>query len=100
MKTLRFSENELTKIEQYLKVHNLKFASFARAKILDYEIKSSIKIEEITQLQKLNSNLLALGNNLNQIAKIVNQNDDENKIDLLEKLAEIEKELKAIVVAS
>lgn len=84
-KTIRFSDDEFEKIEHLMNEHNLTFAEFARGAILRKKIKLPIEKELIYELNKI-------GNNLNQIAKAVNQRDD--KIQILTELVEIERALK------
>jgi len=85
-KTLRFSEDEFAVIQQKLDLANITFSEFARATILKQKITSTVKRELIVEVNKI-------GTNLNQIAKAVNQNQ---KIDVLQKLVDIEKELKRL----
>ena len=60
-KTIRFSSEEYSKIEELMSEHNLTFAEFARGAILKKKIKLPIERELLYQLNKI-------GNNLNQIA--------------------------------
>lgn len=86
-KTIRFSDEEYSKIEELMSEHNLTFAEFARGAILRKKIKTNLSKDMIFQINKV-------GNNLNQIAKKVNQNIDRKNI--LLKLIEIQNELKKI----
>ena len=68
-KTLRFSEQEFSEIEQKISEHNLTFSEFARASILKKKIHTKLTVDMIFQVQKV-------GNNLNQIAKSLNHKSD------------------------
>jgi hypothetical protein len=83
-KTIRFSSEEYSKIEELMSEHNLTFAEFARGAILKKKIKLPIERELLYQLNKI-------GNNLNQIAKRINQKE---KFSVLTELVQIEKSLK------
>jgi len=84
-KTIRFSEDEFTQIEDKLKEHNLSFSEFSRSAILRKKIKTKLTLDYIFQLQKI-------GNNLNQIAKGLNsQKSDIPNSEILRKLVDIEK---------
>ena len=72
-KTIRFSDEEYSKIEAMMNEHNLTFAEFARAAILRKKIKTNLTKELLFQINKV-------GNNLNQIAKKVNSSDDRKNI--------------------
>jgi hypothetical protein len=84
-KTIRFTEIEWQEIEEQIKKSEITFTEFARSAILRKKIKLPIEKELIYELNKI-------GNNLNQIAKAVNQRDD--KIQILTELVEIERALK------
>jgi len=84
-KTVRLSELEHEKLLKMLQENNLKFSDYARARLLKYKIKSKIDREQIYHLNKI-------GNNLNQIAKAVNSRN--TKIQILEKLVDIERAIK------
>jgi len=86
-KTIRFSDDEYEKIEKMMSEHNLTFAEFARGAILRKKIKTNLSKDMIFQVNKV-------GNNLNQIAKKVNQDSDRKN--LLLKLIEIQNQLKKI----
>ncbi len=86
-KTIRFSDDEYEKIEKMMNEHNLTFAEFARGAILRKKIKTNLSKDMIFQVNKI-------GNNLNQIAKKVNQDSDRKN--LLLKLIEIQNQLKKI----
>jgi hypothetical protein len=89
-KSLRFSKDEYQKIEDQLKKLNVNFSEFGRSQILQTELKTNCSIEKIYQLQKI-------GTNLNQIAKVVNQNkSDLEKIEILSVLKNIEDEIKKL----
>ena len=83
-KTIRFSSEEYSKIEELMSEHNLTFSEFARGAILKKKIKLPIERELLYQLNKI-------GNNLNQIAKRINQKE---KFSVLTELVQIEKSLK------
>jgi len=86
-KTIRFSVAEFEKIEEQLQEHHLDFSTFARSAILKKKIKLHIEKELIYELNKI-------GNNLNQIAKVVNSNPQ--KIDILKELIKIEESFKNV----
>jgi len=86
-KTIRFSEQEFSQIEKNL--HGKSFSNFAREILLNGKIKVS-KIQKVDQ--DLIYHLNRIGNNLNQIARAANSEDD--KIQILTELLEIEKDLK------
>lgn len=83
-KTIRFSDEEYSKIEKMMNEHNLTFAEFARGAILKKKIKTNLTKEMIFEVNKI-------GNNLNQIAKSVNSKDRKN---VLLKLIEIQNDIK------
>jgi len=83
-KTIRFSEDEFSQVEEKLKEHNLTFAEFGRGAILNKKIKTKLTLDYIFQLQKI-------GNNLNQVAKGLNQNSDIPNSEILRALVRIEK---------
>lgn len=86
-KTIRFTELEWQKIEEQISKGETTFTDFARSAILRKKIKLPIEKDLIYELNKI-------GNNLNQIAKAVNQRDD--KIQILTELVEIERALKNV----
>ena len=86
-KTIRFSNEEYEKIENMMNEHNLTFAEFARGAILQKKIKTNLSKDMIFQVNRV-------GNNLNQIAKKLNTDDDRKNI--LVKLIEIQNQLKKI----
>jgi len=86
-KTIRFSNEEYSKIEKLMSEHNLTFAEFARSAILRKKIKTNLTKDMIFEVNRI-------GNNLNQIARKVNQNS--NRKNLLLTLIEIKNELKKI----
>lgn len=88
-KTIRFNKQELKKIETEIgELNNIKFSEFCRSKILgkNITINKNINIQKIYQLKKI-------GNNINQIAKRINQKNLENEIEILEVLKKIEDEI-------
>lgn len=88
-KTLRFSEAEWEKIESKISEHNLNFSDFARSAILKKKVKTKLTHDLIFQLQKI-------GNNLNQIAKKLNQNSDVPNSEVLRKMVDIQNEIRTI----
>lgn len=87
-KTLRFSADEFSIIEQILDEHKLTFSDFARSAILKKKVHTKLTVDMIFQIQKV-------GNNLNQIAKGINQKKgDIPNSEVLKKLIEIEKAIK------
>jgi len=87
-KTLRFSADEFSIIEQILDEHKLTFSDFARSAILKKKVHTKLTVDMIFQIQKV-------GNNLNQIAKVINQKkSDIPNSEVLKKLIEIEKAIK------
>ena len=85
-KTIRFSDDEYSKIDLQLQKANIDFASFCRKSLLKTKIILPIEKDLLFELNKI-------GNNLNQIARAVNKKE---KIQVLTKLIEIEKQLKEI----
>ncbi len=85
-KTIRFTNNEFELIKKELNEHHITFTEFARSAILKQEVKTNLDKQFLYQLNKI-------GNNLNQIAKSVNQNEE---IDVLQQLINIETMLKDI----
>lgn len=88
-KTVRFSDEEYSRIEPKLKEHNLTFAEFARASILNKKIKTKLTREMIFQTQKI-------GSNLNQIAKQLNQKKDIPNSQILKVLISIQAEIEKL----
>lgn len=86
-KTLRFSADEFLLIDEKLAAHNLNFSEFARSAILGKKVHTKLNVDMIFQVQKV-------GNNLNQIAKALNQKSDIPNSEILKKLIEIEKAIK------
>jgi len=86
-KTIRFSDDEYAKIEAQLSEHNLSFAEFARSAILRKKVKTNLTKDLLFEVNRV-------GNNLNQIAKKLHQDDD--KKNLLIQLIAIQNELKKI----
>jgi hypothetical protein len=87
-KTIRFSADEFSQIEEKLNEHNLSFAEFARGAILRKKIKTKLTTDYIFQLQKI-------GNNLNQIAKNLNsKKSDIPNSEILKVLIEIQNDIK------
>jgi predicted transcriptional regulator len=87
-KSIRISEDENSKLSEMLKEHNLKFSDFARSRILGYKIKSKIDQSLIFEINKI-------GNNLNQLAKLANQNKSI-EVEVLQSLVSIEKKLESL----
>jgi len=89
-KTIRFSEDEFSKVEEKLNEHNLTFAEFARGAILNKKVKTKLTQSYIFQLQKI-------GNNLNQIAKNLNsKKSDIPNSEILKTLIEIQNDIKIL----
>ena len=86
-KTIRFSNEEYSKIKELMSEHNLTFAEFARGAILRKKIKTNLTKDLLFEINRI-------GNNLNQIAKKVNQDSDRKN--LLINLIEIKNQLKDI----
>ena len=85
-KTIRFSNNEYLIIQEKLDLANIDFSTFAKNTLLETPIILPIEKDLLFEISRI-------GNNLNQIARAVNQND---KINVLSKLVEIEKEIKKL----
>lgn len=78
-KTIRFSEDEFSKIQELMSEHKLTFAEFARASILKKKIKTNLTKDLLFEINRI-------GNNLNQIAKKVNSGTDRKNL-LIELIA-------------
>lgn len=78
-KTIRFSEDEYSKIQELMSEHKLTFAEFARASILKKKIKTNLTKDLLFEINRV-------GNNLNQIAKKVNSGTDRKNL-LIELIA-------------
>lgn len=85
-KTIRFTSEEYKSIQKKLDLTQICFTKFARSAILKHEIVLPIKLDLIYQINRI-------GNNLNQIAKAINEDE---KIYVISKLIDIEKELQKI----
>jgi hypothetical protein len=85
-KTIRFSKNELEKIQEKLNLLNVNFSQFSRAAILQHNIQLPINRELLYEINKI-------GNNINQIAKAVN---GKQKVDVLKQLLVIENQIKEL----
>ena len=85
-KSLRFSLAEYESINLELEKTNLSFSSFTRNLLLKKKINSKLDDLLIKEINRI-------GNNLNQIARAVNQKD---KIAILTELVEIEKQLRLL----
>lgn len=85
-KTIRFTADEFQQIQQKLDFAEISFSDFARSAILKKQIKLPIERELIYELNKI-------GNNLNQIAKRVNQRERKS---VLVELVAIEKAVKEL----
>jgi len=83
-KTIRFSEDEYSKISNELKKADIDFSTFCRSAVLKKKIKLPIEKSLLSELSRI-------GNNLNQIARAVNQ---KQRVQVLAQLIEIEKALK------
>jgi len=89
-KTIRFSNEEFSIIEEQLEKADIKnFSQWAKSVLLKKKIKLPIEQKQIIQLSKI-------GTNLNQIAKQVNSSniDNETATAILRKLVDIEKAAK------
>jgi len=86
-KTIRFSADEFSQIEQKLNEHNISFSEFARSAILNKKVKTKLTIDYIYHLQKI-------GNNLNQVAKNLNSKTDIPNSEILKVLIEIQDDIK------
>lgn len=78
-KTIRFSEDEYSKIQELMSEHKLTFAEFARASILKKKVKTNLTKDLLFEINRV-------GNNLNQIAKKVNSGTDRKNL-LIELIA-------------
>lgn len=78
-KTIRFSEDEYSKIQELMSEHKLTFAEFARASILKKKIRTNLTKDLLFEINRV-------GNNLNQIAKKVNSGTDRKNL-LIELIA-------------
>ena len=85
-KTLRFTANEYALIQQELDKAQISFSTLARSAILHKKIKLPIERELLSELSRI-------GNNLNQIARSINQGE---KRLILAELVAIESELKEL----
>lgn len=83
-KTIRFSEDEYSKISDELKKADIDFSTFSRSAILKKKITLPVEKNLLSELSRI-------GNNLNQIARAVNQKE---RVQVLTQLVEIEKALK------
>lgn len=88
-KTLRFSADEFSTIEQILDEHKLTFSDFARSAILKKKVHTKLTVDMVRQVQRV-------GNNLNQMVKLLHQKKDGDISNLvvMQKLIEIEKAIK------
>ena len=85
-KTIRFTENEYALIQHELDKAHISFSTLARSVILRKRIKLPIERELLSELSRI-------GNNLNQIARSINQGE---KRLVLAELVAIESELKEL----
>ena len=95
-KTIRFSADEFSQVEEKLTEHNLSFAEFARSAILRKKVKTKLTTDYIFQLQKMENEISRVGNNLNQIAKNLNSKDDVPNSKVIKNLIEIDKKINAV----
>lgn len=84
-KSIRLSGEENSKLNEMLETHNISFSDYGRSRILGYKIKSKIDNDLIFEINKI-------GNNLNQLAKVANQNKSI-EVEVLQSLVSIEKKL-------
>ena len=96
-KTIGFTLDEWEKIEEQLREADIDFTEFAKHKLLKNKIRFPAALkneaEKINSQKRLYAELNAQGNNLNQIARKINEGDS---IPVLKLLASIEKNLEAI----
>ena len=85
-KTIRFTENEYALIQKELDKAHISFSTLARSSILRKKIKLPVERELLSELSRI-------GNNLNQIARSINQGE---KRLVLAELVAIESELKEL----
>lgn len=85
-KTIRFTENEYALIQKELDKAHISFSTLARSSILRKKIKLPIERALLSELSRI-------GNNLNQIARSINQGE---KRLVLAELVAIENELKEL----
>ena len=85
-KTIRFTEDEYALIQQELDKAHISFSTLARSAILRKKIKLPIERALLSELSRI-------GNNLNQIARSINQGE---KRLVLTELVAIENELKEL----
>ena len=85
-KTIRFTEDEYALIQQELDKTHISFSTLSRSAILRKKIKLPIERELLSVLSRI-------GNNLNQIARSINQGE---KRLVLAELVAIENELKEL----
>ena len=100
--TMKVEENQLEKYRQYAKEKNRPLATIIKS-LLDNEplpSKTNFKKEPIRTYNDVNHELIrqlsAIGNNLNQIARRVNQ---EEKFDVIPHLVSIENQLEKLLDA-
>jgi hypothetical protein len=89
-KTIRFNLDEFSKVEEHLKNECMNFSDFARSKILNHEFKKLSEIENIhkSDAEKIKA-INSYGNNLNQIAKQLNEMNLKKQVPNFEKLLKI-----------
>lgn len=92
-KTLRFTPDEFSKIEEQREKTNLDFTSFCKSAILKKKVIT--KVEEDFN-RALIYEINKIGNNINQIAR----DTKANKVGVLQELIKIEKYLKSLVNGS
>lgn len=85
-KTIRFTGDEYNEIQKKLDYIQVNFTTFSRNAILKHEIVLPITLEMIHQVNKI-------GNNMNQIARAINSHE---KLHVLAKLIDIEKQLEEL----
>jgi len=89
-KTLRFSNDEFSQIEEKLSEHNFTFSEFARSAILNKKIHTKLTTDMIFQTQKI-------GINLNQIAKALNsKKSDIPNSEILKALVKIQNQIQEL----
>jgi len=86
-KSIRFTKDEYKIIEQKISNLGTNFSTYAKSVLLNFEIKTKEQKKLLFEINKI-------GNNINQIAKSLNEKSD---IDSLRKLVEVEKLLKGVL---
>ncbi len=98
---VRLTEDEFAKLKKAADADGVTLANYARRQLdLDTVKRSPIGMMTYRKYTPVDPDLLRqisrLGNNLNQIARRVNQNDFQTSLDLLKTLLTIERRLKQV----